>query len=77
MSCHRIGLHFFLVYFECLSLHAIFAELRLLHRLQLEALRVLFARRFELLVQQLLAGRADQQEQLQETQQLNLYDIAK
>ncbi|CDI85305.1 hypothetical protein, conserved [Eimeria praecox] len=47
-------------------------DLRGLHRLQLEALRVLSARRFELLLQQMLASKADPQQQ----QQRNPYDVA-
>lgn len=56
-------------------LHAVATELRTLHRLQLEALRLLSARRFELLLQQLLAGKAGPQQQQQ--QHPNLYELTK
>lgn len=48
------------------------AELRVLHRLQLEAVRSLAVRRFELQLQQLLNNRSDLQKQPE-----NIYELTK
>ena len=76
-TCIYIYLLFLLLYsgFVYIMLHAVATELRTLHRLQLEALRLLSARRFELLLQQLLAGKAGPQQQQQ--QHPNLYELTK
>ncbi|KAL8452313.1 hypothetical protein Emag_002432 [Eimeria magna] len=53
-----------------------FEALRALHRLQLDALRVMTVRRFELFLQQLLSGQADEQRPEEATQQANIYVLS-
>ncbi|KAL8273284.1 hypothetical protein Esti_002785 [Eimeria stiedai] len=53
-----------------------FQALRALHRLQLDALRAMTVRRFELFLQQLLSGQAEEQRPEDVTQQSNIYVLA-
>ncbi|KAL8452192.1 hypothetical protein Emed_001499 [Eimeria media] len=53
-----------------------FEALRALHRLQLDALRAMTVRRFELFLQQLLSGQVDEQGPEETTQQANIYVLA-
>ncbi|KAL8434881.1 hypothetical protein ACSSS7_002847 [Eimeria intestinalis] len=54
-----------------------FQALRALHRLQLDALRAVTIRRFELFLQQLFSGQADDQPPEEASQRDNIYVLAK